>query len=110
MSVSKYALVVTTFESKEEASMMAKKLLDVKLAACVQLEVIESFYNFEDECHQDLEYRLQIKTHRDLYDQLETFILAQHSYDTPELILIPIQNGSADYLSWIDDSLKERAQ
>ena len=107
MGESKYALIMTTFGSKQEASVMAKKLLTSKLAACVHLDVIESFYNFDGECHHDQEYRLQIKTKRALYDQVEAFILDQHSYDTPEIILIPIENGSSEYLSWMDTSLKD---
>jgi len=103
----KYALIMTTFDSKQEASVMAKKLLTSKLAACVHLDAIESFYNFEGECHHDQEYRLQIKTKSALYNKVEAFILDQHSYDTPEIILIPIQNGSDDYFSWVDDTLKD---
>lgn len=108
MSESKYAVIVTTFDSKQEASVMAKKLLTSRLAACIQLDEVESFYEWEGELVHATEYRLQMKTRLDLYEKLEAFILEKHSFDTPEILLLPIDKISKDYALWLEEALDFR--
>ena len=102
-----YSIVTTTFSSQQEARVMAKKIIAAKLAACVQVDEVESFYMWEGECCDEREFRLQIKTRKELFLKLERFILEHHSYETPEIILCPIIKGSKDYLDWIDSSVSQ---
>lgn len=97
-----YSVVVTTCASQEDAEALASKIIENKLAACVQLSNIQSYYVWNDAVSNDLEVKLSIKTRHELYDELEAFIKKNHSYQVPEIIEIPIQSGSRAYLNWID--------
>ena len=98
-----YCVVITTCGSSEEGEKLASQLVESKLAACVQLSSITSYYRWEGKVNRDPEYKLLIKTRKALYDQVENFIKENHSYDVPEIIELPIQSGSKEYLSWIDE-------
>jgi len=98
-----YCVVITTCGSSEEGEKLASQLVESKLAACVQLSSITSYYRWEGKVNRDPEYKLVIKTRKALYDQLANFIKENHSYDVPEIIELPIQSGSKEYLSWIDE-------
>ncbi len=98
-----YSLVVTTTATKEEARTIASALLEQKLAACVQLQEIESLYSWEGKTQNENEILLLIKAPKAKYSDIEQAIKQIHTYKTPEIILIPIENGSAEYLRWIDE-------
>ncbi|NTV47681.1 MAG: divalent-cation tolerance protein CutA [Chlorobiales bacterium] len=97
-----YSVVITTCASQEDAEALASKIIENKLAACVQLSNIQSYYVWNDAVSHDLEVKLSIKTRHELYDELEAFIKKNHSYQVPEIIEIPIYSGSKAYLNWID--------
>lgn len=99
-----YAIVLTTCPNDSEARNLASAIVDKKLASCVQLSKIESFYIWEENACIDPEIRLTIKTKTALYEQLEEFIQNRHSYEVPQIIMIPVTNGSEDYLRWIDEN------
>jgi len=102
----KYALIITTTNSKKNAKKIIKTLLKKKLAACIQVFPMESFYTWEGKVNQDKEFILFIKSTKKLYDQIEKVILKKHIYTTPEIIQIPIQKGASAYLSWISEVTK----
>lgn len=101
-----YVVVLTTTSSEEEARKLAKHVLVEKLGACVQIQKIESYYIWKNEICSDNECLLFIKTRRDLYKKLEESIRKNHTYETPEIIEVPITSGFVGYLSWIDESTK----
>ena len=90
----KAIIVQTTCSSKEEAKNIAKVLIEEKLAACVQLSEIESFYNWKEEFCCDNETLLNIKTRKDNFEKIKSKILELHSYDLPEIIQLDIANAS----------------
>jgi periplasmic divalent cation tolerance protein len=98
-----YCVVITTCGSNEEGEKLASQIVEAKLAACVQLSSITSYYTWEGKVNRDPECKLVIKTRKALYDQVESFIKEHHSYDVPEIIELPIHSGSKEYLSWIDE-------
>jgi periplasmic divalent cation tolerance protein len=98
-----YCVVITTCGSNEEGEKLASQIVEAKLAACVQLSSITSYYTWEGKVNRDPECKLVIKTRKALYDQVESFIKEHHSYDAPEIIELPIHSGSKEYLSWIDE-------
>ena len=98
-----YCVVLTTTSSPEQAEELAKKIVFSKLGACVQVQQIKSFYMWKGEACIDPECLLLVKARTAQYAELEAFIKANHSYDTPEIIQLPIIAGSVGYLNWIDE-------
>ncbi len=98
-----YCCVMTTCGSKEEAQRIAAQIVHKKAGACVQLREVTSVYTWQGEVHYDPEHLLYIKTTQKAYPQLEKLIRDTHSYDVPEIVSLPIQNGLKEYLDWIDE-------
>ena len=101
-----YALVMTTCENPDEAKVIIDALLADGLAACIQTMPINSHYFWNNEINRDAEILLYIKTKRELFERIKNTILENHSYEVPEIILIPIENGHPPYLNWIDEHTK----
>ena len=97
-------IVQTTCSSKQEAKIIAKALIEEKLAACVQMYEIESFYNWKNEFCCDNETLLNIKTIKENFEKIKSKILELHSYDLPEIIQLDITNASEEYLKFIGDN------
>jgi periplasmic divalent cation tolerance protein len=97
-----YCAVLTTTDSQDAASSLARSIVDSRLAACVQVVgPITSYYWWEKEVNHEQEWQLWAKTTQAQYAALEAHIRAEHSYDVPEIIQLPITAGSTGYLSWI---------
>jgi len=98
--------VITTVETREDADRIARILVEGGLAACVQVVgPIESTYRWKGRIEKAGEMLCLIKTSRRLYPDLERAIRAAHRYETPEIIALPILQGSEDYLDWLRGSL-----
>jgi periplasmic divalent cation tolerance protein len=101
-----YIQVLTTAGSEEEAERIGAELLEQRLAACVQtIGPILSRYRWRGKLEQAREWQCLAKTEEGLYEQVETAIRAVHSYEEPEILAIPVLNGSAGYLDWISASV-----
>ena len=101
--MSDYSVVFMTVSSHEEAENIAGNLVSHKLAACVNiLPNIKSFYWWDDKVCKDDELLLVAKIKTSLFKDLEKAVKKLHSYDVPEIILLPIENGSNTYLQWIE--------
>lgn len=98
-----YAIVLVTASSRLEAEKIAQVLVEKKLAACVSLTPIHSIYSWKSQLCQEDEWQLMIKTDLRQFEQLEAKIKKLHSYEVPEIIALPIIQGSADYLNWISE-------
>lgn len=86
---------------------MASLLVERELAACVQiLPPITSIYRWQGKVEKAAEVLLFIKTTREAYAALETAIRENHSYETPEIIALPVESGSSSYLNWLHASIK----
>ncbi|MGE0885397.1 MAG: divalent-cation tolerance protein CutA [Blastocatellales bacterium] len=100
-------LVITTTENQADGERLAKLLVERELAACVQMmPQITSVYRWQGNVEQSVETLLFIKTTQTIYQQLEDAIKQNHSYQTPEIIALPIESGSTDYLNWLMSSVK----
>jgi len=102
----KLIIVQTTCASKSEAKEIAKVLIKKRLAACIQLSEIKSFYEWQGEFCEDNEVLLSIKTKKDNFKKIKSKIKELHSYDVPEIISCDIENVSSDYKRFIDQSCK----
>jgi len=96
-----YCTILTTTSSETEGNALAEMLVTKKLAACVQIMPISSFYTWQGAIQKDSEVLLLIKTTSALYPQVEAFIIENHSYEIPEIIQVPITKGSPAYLAWM---------
>jgi periplasmic divalent cation tolerance protein len=106
---SEYLQVVTTVANRAEGEELARHLVGLRLAACVQVSgPINSCYHWQGRLEEAQEYQLFIKSRADLYGVLEAEIKKKHPYETPEIIALPIVAGSADYLAWLDTELGAR--
>ena len=99
-------VVFMTAANGEEATRLADLLVGAHLAACVQiLPEMESVYRWEGKIERQSEILLLAKTTRAKFADLEREVRALHSYETPEIIAVPIVAGSNPYLQWLDASL-----
>lgn len=102
-----HIIIKTTFESKKDAEEIAKKLINSKLAACIQLSEIESYFRWDNKVQQAKEYKLEIKTSSKNYKKIEEFILKNHKYKIPEIVAIKIKNGSKKYFDWVSSEVSK---
>lgn len=95
-------VVFMTAANVEEATRLAEMLVGAHLAACVQImPEMESVYRWQGKIERQAEVLLLAKTTRGKFDDLEREVRALHSYDTPEIVAVPIVAGSAPYLEWL---------
>lgn len=105
--MSDYLQVVTTTASHEMAQSIARALVQRRLAACVQVSgPIDSVYRWQNQIESSQEWVCSAKTRADRFGEVERAIRELHSYDTPEIIAVPIVAGSADYLVWVDAQVR----
>ena len=102
--MSEHCVIFITAGSREEAEKISRGLVESKLAFCVStLPKVQSTYYWEDKIHVDKEFLLIVKTRQDQYEGLETWVKNNHSYEVPEIIALPIEQGLPAYLNGIDD-------
>ena len=102
-------IVLTTTPNQAEAETLAEKIVNARLAACVQvLPEMKSFYFWEDEVQKEPEHLLLIKTLPEKFEELEEFIQSNHSYTVPEIVALPAERVSASYLDWMKEYLNEK--
>lgn len=98
----KYILVLTAVSNRDEAEKIALTLVKEHLVACVNISSpVLSIYPWQGKLCKDEEVMLFMKTEMMLYPKVEERVKDLHSYELPEVIAIPIELGSKEYLSWI---------
>jgi len=103
-------VVFMTAANGEEATRLAEMLVGSHLAACVQiLPEMESVYRWHGNIERQSEVLLLAKTTRAKFAELEREVRALHSYDTPEIIAVPVVDGSAPYLDWLSKATDPRS-
>jgi len=98
-------IVLSTAGSEDEARMIARHLVENRLAACVNIvPQIESIYRWKGKLESSQEWLLLIKTTADRFPAVRDAVRELHSYDLPECIAISVEDGTSDYLEWIGQS------
>jgi len=99
-----YLLVITMCSSEEEARKIAEAVVSEKAAACCNIVTdVRSVYFWQGELRNDREVLLLIKTTGESFPRLRLRIAELHSYEVPEVIALPIVDGSQDYLRWVSE-------
>jgi periplasmic divalent cation tolerance protein len=100
-------VVLVTCGSEEEAVKISNALVEEHLAACVNLiSPVRSIYRWEGKVSDEKEWLLMMKTQRERFKEIEAKVKSLHSYSVPEIIALPIVEGSSSYLNWIDENTK----
>ncbi len=101
-------IALSTCGSSDEAARLAQELVSRRLAACVNIVPgVRSFYWWENRVQDDSEFLLVIKTRVEALPELQAALQELHSYDVPELVVLPIVDGSSAYLGWIDANISQ---
>ena len=100
-------LATTTTATREDAEKIAARLVEERLAACVQIiEPITSVYRWQGAVEEEKEILLLIKSSKDLVPRIAELLDRIHPYEVPELIATPIVGGSSAYLNWLAENLQ----
>jgi periplasmic divalent cation tolerance protein len=109
--MTEFVVAYVTVGSAEEGERIASTLVEEQLVACVnRIQQVQSIYRWEGRVERNEEELLIIKTHRDLFPRLQDRIQELHSYAVPEIIALPILEGSPGYLQWLREQLRESDQ
>ncbi|MBU1863610.1 MAG: divalent-cation tolerance protein CutA [Candidatus Omnitrophica bacterium] len=104
-----YIIILTTFPNKDEASKVAQCLLEARAVACANIiDTISSRFWWQGKIDNASETLLIAKTEKTYFSRVESIIKKHHSYDVPEIIALPILDGSKDYLDWISESIEKK--
>jgi periplasmic divalent cation tolerance protein len=100
-------LVLTTTESMSQARRIADALIEHKLAACVNIVPhVQSIYRWKGKAEEAEEWLLWIKTTSEAFERVRDLIRELHSYELPECLCLAVEDGSPDYLRWIEESVE----
>jgi periplasmic divalent cation tolerance protein len=101
-------VVFMTAANREEAVRLAEMMVTARLAACVQiLPEMESVYRWQGKIERQQEVLVIAKTATSKFEKLEKEVRAIHSYDTPEIVALPLTAGSTPYLEWLKKSVTD---
>ncbi|XP_051130956.1 protein CutA, chloroplastic-like [Andrographis paniculata] len=101
-------VVYVTVPNKEAGKKLAESIVKERLAACVnRIPGVESVYEWKGKIETDSEELLIIKTRESLLEALTAHVKANHEYDVPEVIAMPITGGNQQYLEWLKNSTKD---
>ena len=108
--MSDHIVVLSTVGTAEDAERIARALVEQRLAACVNIVPgLVSVYRWKGKVERDDERLLVIKTRRERFSALREVLGALHPYEVPEILALPVQDGSSAYLEWLDESVAEPA-
>lgn len=104
-------LIVHISIPHDAANDMARRIVENRLAACVSVDgEIESLFRWDGEVQHEPEARLTCKTTGKRLPELIEFVKANHSYDLPEIIAIPVTAGLPEYLDWVRKEVEQRQE
>jgi len=96
-------VVFTTCGSEDEARKLATILIEKHMAACVNISApVTSVYRWKGAVEQSQEFLLMIKSRRERFEELRVMLESAHSYELPEVLALPVVDGSPNYLAWVE--------
>lgn len=102
-----YVVVVVTTTDKQEAEKIVRRLLGEKLIACANIiSPISSHFHWSGKIERADECLVLMKSRKDLFEKLAETVKSLHSYEVPEILALPIINGSKTYMDWLESYLR----
>ena len=101
----RYGMVLVTVDSEEKAHELVDCVLESRLAACVQMVPIKSYYIWQGKKEHSSEILLMMKTKRRFFSRLEKLVKEHHPYEVPEIVFVPFLGIFGAYRKWMDDVL-----
>lgn len=102
-----YLIVLVTTTDKQEAEKLVRRLLDEKLLACANIiSSVSSYFQWSGKIAKADECLVLMKSRKDLFEKLAETVKSLHSYEVPEILALPIINGSKTYMDWLESCLK----
>lgn len=100
----KEIVVYITASNEDEAAKIARALVEARLAGCVNIiRNIRSIYSWQGKIEDEPEVLMVVKTRKTLFESLSRKVKELHSYSVPEIIALPIAEGTVDYLKWLEE-------
>lgn len=106
--MTEFVTVCTTTDDRAVADRIAAAAIERRLAACARISPVESVYRWEGEVRRAAEFVVEIKTAASAAAAVEAVILELHSYELPEVVVLPILGGSKEYLDWMRAAVAPR--
>lgn len=101
-------VILVTAANAREGGKIARHLVEARLAACVNITVpVRSVYRWQGKVADEKEVLMLIKSTRGLFPEIQAAVSKLHSYQTPEIVALPIIDGSESYLAWLGGSVKQ---
>jgi len=102
--MTEYIVILVTAGSEDEAAGIAEAIVHAKLAGCVNIiRNIRSIYRWQGKIEDDSEVLMIVKTKRKFFQKIVTKVKELHKYSVPEIIALPVVEGSDNYLSWLSE-------
>jgi periplasmic divalent cation tolerance protein len=103
-----YVIVMVTTVNKQEAEKIAQRLLKERLIACANIiGPVSSLFHWDGKTEKAEEFLIFMKSRKDLFDKLAETVKALHSYEVPEILVLPVVGGSKAYLDWLGSCLQK---
>jgi periplasmic divalent cation tolerance protein len=102
-----YIIIMVTTAGREEAETIVQRLLEAKLIACANIiGPVSSHFYWSGKMEKAEEYLTFMKSRRDLFEKLSETVKALHSYEVPEILALPVVEGSKAYMDWLGSCLR----
>jgi periplasmic divalent cation tolerance protein len=103
-----YVIIMVTTANKQEAEKIAQHLLKERLIACANIiGPVSSLFHWAGKTEKAEEFLIFMKSRKDLFDKLAETVKALHSYEVPEILVLPVVGGSKAYLDWLGSCLQK---
>jgi periplasmic divalent cation tolerance protein len=102
-----YIIIIVTTAGREEAETIVQRLLEAKLIACANIiGPVSSHFHWSGKIEKAEEYLILMKSRKDLFEKLSETVKALHSYEVPEILALPVVEGSKAYMDWLGSCLR----
>jgi periplasmic divalent cation tolerance protein len=107
-ATNEFCFVYSTYPNLETARAAARLAVDQKLAACVNIYArMTSIYMWQGEMEESAEHAVFFKTRRTLVEKIISALWAEHTYELPSFVVLPLEGGSSDYLAWVREQTEQ---
>jgi len=102
-----YIIIIITTAGREEAETIVQRLLEARLIACANIiGPVSSHFHWSGKMEKAEEYLILMKSRKDLFEKLSETVKALHSYEVPEILALPVVEGSKAYMDWLGSCLR----